>query len=82
MSDGWCEKCDKPSLKDKIGHYTYLCGRHTLEEADKKRAEILSVINDPGITWKVRRALLRDKFGFAEILIDELVGKEEPASDY
>jgi hypothetical protein len=53
-----------------------------LEKARQERLEILKVVNDPGIQWKVRRALLREKFGFAEVLIDELVGKEEPASDY
>lgn len=82
MSDGWCDKCDSPSLKDAQGGYTYLCGKHILDEARQKRLEILKVVNEPGVQWKTRRALLREKFGFGELLIDELVGKTEPASDY
>lgn len=57
-------------------------GKQKLEEARLNRLEVLKVVNEPGITWKVRRAILRDKFGFADILIDELIGKTEPPSDY
>lgn len=64
-----------PEPKDQLA-------KRRLEHAAKQRNEILKVVNDPGIQWKVRRALLRDKFGFAETLIDELVGKTEPVSDY
>lgn len=85
MSDGWCEKykeCGNPSLKNKDGSYTYLCTKHTLDKAEKDRLDLLYVVNQPGITWKTRRALLRTKFGLADLLIDELIGKDEPASDY
>lgn len=82
MSDGWCEKCDRASLKDCGGAYTYLCKEHTLQKASDERAEILRIVNQPGLPWKTRRVLLKHKFGFADVLIDELVGKEEPTSDY
>lgn len=82
MSDGWCMVCEKKPSLEKDGQYTYLCGPCTLKRAGQERIEILRITNDPGIQWKVRRALLREKFGFADVLIDELVGKTEPASDY
>lgn len=52
-----------------------------LEEARKIRLEIMRIINEPGLTLKVRRALLRE-FGFSELSIDELVGEKEKTSDY
>jgi len=75
-------ECGKPSLEDEKGNYTYLCGKHTLDKAEEDRLEILKIANDPGIQWKTRRALLRVRFNFSDVLIDELIGKVEPASDY
>lgn len=53
-----------------------------LDKAEAERFEILRICDQAGLTWKERRALLKHKFGFADVLIDELIGKEEPASDY
>lgn len=78
---GRCHVCGELSTQ-KSGRYTYLCAKHYLLMKEEERLEIVQIVNQPGIQWKIRRALLREKFGFAEILIDELVGKTEPASDY
>ena len=43
--------------------------------------EILKIVNDPGMTWKVRRALLREKFQLAEDVIQKLVPEDAPG-DY
>jgi hypothetical protein len=39
-------------------------------------AEVLKILNDPSITWKVRRALLRLKTDLTEDAIEELVPSE------
>lgn len=53
-----------------------------MEEAEIERKEgILRVMNEPGMTWKVRRALLREKFKVPEDLIKQLV-PEDSAADY
>lgn len=39
--------------------------------------EILQLINDPTCTWKVKRALLRDRFELPEDMIEALVPREE-----
>ena len=44
--------------------------------------EIARIVNEPGISWKIRRALLRDKFNLDAETIDAMVGAQEPASDY
>ena len=53
-----------------------------LDVSESERVLVLHLVNEPGLTWVMRRAILR-RFGFNETLIDELlVGREEPASDY
>lgn len=43
--------------------------------------EILQVINDPTITWKVKRNLLRDRFELPQESIEQLIPRPEP-EDY
>lgn len=54
---------------------------HPLLE-DDPMWEVLRIVNEPGITWKVRRALLKEKMQLASDVIDKLIGAQEPASDY
>ena len=43
-------------------------------------AEVQELINDFGITGKVKRALLIDKYNFSQELAEELVPKEDDNS--
>lgn len=47
--------------------------------SDDSMFEILKIVNAPGITWKVRRALLRHKFNLSEDVIDNN-GNYEPTN--
>jgi hypothetical protein len=53
---------------------------HPLLEEDPMW-EVLRIVNEPGMTWKVRRALLRDKCKLTEDVIIKLVPEDAP-TDY
>ena len=45
-------------------------------------SEILEIVNAAGMTWKVRRALLRYKHGLDEEIIDFLVPRPPEGMDF
>lgn len=45
-------------------------------------SEILEVVNAPGMSWKVRRALLKEKYKLSEELIDFLVPRPPEGMDF
>jgi hypothetical protein len=44
--------------------------------------EFWEIVNAPGMTWKVRRALLREKFDLSEPMLDALVPPPADGRDF
>ena len=57
------------------------------EAIDKHWMELSEIINTPGTTWKIRRAVIKKKYGLPDDVIENLVpepseGMELHPSDY
>jgi hypothetical protein len=52
-----------------------------IEVTEQDTEEILRILNDPGMTWKVRRALLRAK-GLPEKQIEILIPEPPQGMDW
>jgi hypothetical protein len=44
--------------------------------------EVTRILNEPGMTWKVRRGLLRHKLGLPENVIKQLVPSPPDGMDF